>query len=265
MTDMPQQCLADWREWAEDIELLHPASSIAQADVYVVRGKDTTRLLKTVEAAPYAVRRLWGGWVLHRESRTLQRLGGVRGVPKSYGMSGRYTLVMEYLDRAAALQDSRELARCEYPPVQFFTRARELLARIHGEGIAHGDIRRKNLLVAADGRPCIVDFATAVSDSQSRLSLRRLLYRMLCRADEFALLKIQHSYYPESLDGNELKELAARPWYVSAGRFLRKKIYRRFFKQKRWKERLGRLTHRISPRNGSHPEQIRIMHREKTE
>lgn len=230
----------DWRTDDAAVELVHPANSIAQADVYMARQGDRALLIKTFENKCLPIRRSWGYWVLGREARILRHLLGIRGVPHLIGFDPRGTLFTEFIEGSHPLRDSRELAPGEYPPLSFFAELRELLAEIHGRGVAHGDIRRRNILVDSEGRPHIIDFATAIAPGASGWFPRWPVFGAFVRADLFSILKIQYSYYPDSLDEQDRKYLFDRPWYVSLGRFLRKRIYRNIVKQKHWKERWQR-------------------------
>ena len=71
--------------------------------------------------------------------------------------------------------------------------------------------------------------------------MRRRLFTIYRESDLFALAKLIRSYYPDLLSEEEEQRLRNVPWYLQAGRFLRKRVYRRFIKQKRWRERWGKL------------------------
>jgi hypothetical protein len=53
-------------------------------------------------------------------------------------------------------------------------------------------------------------------------------------------LRLKAAYHPDSLSEAEQAELAQSPLPIRVGRFLRKRVYRRVFKKKRWLERLER-------------------------
>jgi hypothetical protein len=149
---------------------------------------------------------------------------------------------MEYIDGYGPLVDHRELDVADYPPPAFFTQLKALVQRMHNCGIAHGDLRRKNVLRTKDNEPYLVDFATAICCRGPFRALLKPLFRMLCRADRFAVLKLQRSYHPSSLGDDEIRLLSHVPWYLAAGRFLRKRLYRRLIKQRTWQQRFEALT-----------------------
>jgi predicted Ser/Thr protein kinase len=200
---------------------LHRGRSIAQPTIYLLRCNDTEFVLKDTMPCPRLVRWTFGRWVIQHEYRVCRRLGDIEGVPHVYGLLDDYAMVMERLEAE------------RLPPLkghsltpEFFARLKRLVAAMHARGVAHGDLRRKNVLIGADGAPCIIDFATAFSLKSLKNPLARLLFRHYCRVDDITILKIQKRYLPASLTEQEEARLAATPLYLRAGRLLRKKVYR---------------------------------------
>ena len=129
---------------------------------------------------------LWR-FLLRREHRAYERLAGVEGVPRCYGLvDGRY-LVLEHVEARGFREAAADV------DAAFFDRLFELVERLHARGVAHGDLKKKeNLLVTADGRPVAIDFATATVRREGFAPFNHLLYRTLERFDYHAWLK--HKY-----------------------------------------------------------------------
>lgn len=223
-------------------ELLHAGNSIAQPDIYRLHVGDSIIVAKTFEMRPAWIRHIVGRFMLRHEFRILRQLELVQGVPIAYGMANPDCLCMEEVSHSRTLGDDERFPlddRC--PPVDFFQKLKILLANIHSAGIAHGDIRRRNILRDSAGHPHIIDFATAVSLSPNRVPFSRSLYRILYRADQLNALKLQEQCHPGSLTAAEEQELHNPPVYFSVARFLRKRVYRRWIKPRTWRRRLDRL------------------------
>ncbi|MBN2450463.1 MAG: protein kinase family protein [Lentisphaeria bacterium] len=242
----PPSCEELLRTSEEDLiargRLLHSAGSITNADTYLLASSFGPCVLKTFRRRWWCARVLFTRWTLRREAAAMRRLEGLRGVPALHGMVGRDSMLMEFVEGEGTLTDSRELRPEQYPPPDFFRRLAALVQALHDRGVCHGDMRRRNILLGRDGTPYLIDFATAVSLDGPGGLLRRTVHRLLRRSDQFAVAKIIHSYYPGLLTEEEKRRLTQVPWPLRAGRFLRKRVYRHFIKQRRWQERWCRWT-----------------------
>ena len=148
----------------------------------------------------------WGpaGWLrramLRREHRIYRHLDGAPGTSRCFGLlDGRY-LVLEHVDgelyRWAAIDDREGL----------FRSLLELIHGLHARGIAHGDLNRKdNLIVTADGRPCLLDFGTAVWAPEGAGALRRWVFRFIRQLDHNAWVKLK---YERDLSAASAEDLA---------------------------------------------------------
>jgi predicted Ser/Thr protein kinase len=95
--------------------------------------------------------------MLRNEYKVYSKLAGINGIPRCYGLLERRYLVLEYVDgipiRKAKIRD-RDV---------FFSRLLELIEQLHGAGVAHGDMKKKdNVLVVGGCEPCVIDFGVAV-------------------------------------------------------------------------------------------------------
>jgi len=143
---------------------------------------------------------------LQREFRVYRCLQGIAGIPQCFGMiDGRY-LVLEYVHGTGyrdAIFPDRE---------QWFAALFEILGAMHSRGVAHGDLKSKsNLLVTADGRPCVIDFGTAVIYRAGFHPLNHWLFRLAKRLDINAWVK--HKYHGRYLDASAAdRELLDYGW-----------------------------------------------------
>jgi serine/threonine protein kinase len=224
-------------DWQTRASLLHKRNSVANADVYVLESDGKSYLAKTYKDNPFWVRYPFGYWGLCRECRAMEQLGNLPGVPRAYGVFAGPTLVMDFVPDASPLVAKRELSPEQYPPLVFFERLRALVDSIHGSGIVHGDMRRMNILRNQEEQPHLIDFTTAVR-WQRYNPLARILFRALTKADNFAVGKLQLSFYPDSMPEEEKRRILHKPWYLALGRFLRKRVYRKWIKQRRWQQRI---------------------------
>jgi len=217
--------------------LLHAAGSVANADTYVLEGPAGPLLLKSFRRRPWLVRILFLRWTLRREYRAMRALASLPGVPAVHGIAGKDTLVTEFVQGTGPLCNRREMAAEELPSERFLVRLRDVVAAMHGRGIAHGDIRRQNILRGPVDTPYLIDFATAVSLTGPLPALRRRAIGAFRKADLYAVAKIINSYRPEMLTADEQRRLTDLPWHLRLGRFLRKHVYGSLIKQKAWRER----------------------------
>jgi len=244
------------RELLQQATLVQRATSIGNADVYRARVQNQTALVKTYIDRPAFIRALFGRRALANEFTILGKLDGVPGIPKPLARIGKDTIVVEFIHDSVPLVASRALKPDQYPPPAFFTQLRALVQTLHKTGISHGDIRRMNVLRTPENRPVLIDFATAVS-LQGRLKwLRKILFRMFRKADDFAVAKILYTYYPDLLSPRERNRLENPPWYLRIGRFMRKRVYRKLIKQRRWKKRLSKAKTAINSIGKNHSEEV---------
>jgi len=144
--------------------------------------------VKDFGSRPLWLRLTYGRPSLRREARAYQQLAGLRGVPRLVGFEGPDRLVVE---RVAG----RPLAQGDAAPATVLDNAARVLGEIHARGVAVTDLHRSNLLVAHDGRVCVVDFAMArLARDPGRPGP---LVRTLKRLDLHALARIRAHHLGE--------------------------------------------------------------------
>jgi predicted Ser/Thr protein kinase len=212
---------------------IHPARSVAQADLYELDWEGQPALLKDFSARPLWVRRVWARPVLARELRVLRALEGLEGTPALWATAGPDAYIMQRL-AAGRLPNKKHRT----VPPEYWPRLRALIEALHARGIAHGDLRRKNILIDAQAQPYLIDFATAVRRKPgSRLSA--FLFERCRRIDLITYARLKMFYSEGMIDGEERAWLARTPWYLRAGRGFKRYIFC-WRKPRAWRKLFGR-------------------------
>jgi predicted Ser/Thr protein kinase len=202
--------------------------SIAEASHILAQGyqgrvylyQDARRRYVIKAASGRGVLRWLRTRMLRHEYRVYTRLVGFAGSPRCYGLlQGRY-LVLEYIEalplRHAPIDDRDA----------FYSDLFGLIKELHGRGIAHSDLKRKdNLLVVAGRRPCLIDFGAAIIRKAGFAPFNHFLFRTAQRFDFNAWIKLKYN--------NRLEEIAEidsiyyrRTWVEKAARRT-KRTYKR--------------------------------------
>lgn len=236
-------------DWGQDIndwfagctpECIHRARSPFQADLFRVKRDGHEYVVKDFSRRPFIIRKLLLRACVRHEYATMRKLEGVKGTPGVYALSTADVLVMDFMPNTGTLPDHGD-PDADFPPPVFFAKFRALVDQMHGAGVAHGDIRRRNLLVGENG-PVLIDFGTAISRNGMLRLVRRRLFRMLARTDVRKALQFQDLYVPGSLTKEEEKTLHRRMPLLVMGRWIRRNIYRKYFKRRGHLRRASRAT-----------------------
>lgn len=138
---------------------------------------------------------------LEREYAAYQRMEGLDGVPRCFGMVDDRYLVLERIHgipyREAEI-DNRE---------EWFARLLEILQGFHARGVAHGDLKSKSNLMFTDrGKPCVIDFGTTVLFRTGMHPINNRMFRYARQLDLNAWVKhkYQGDYEAASEEDKEL-------------------------------------------------------------
>ncbi|MDZ7791305.1 MAG: hypothetical protein U5L08_12600 [Xanthomonadales bacterium] len=127
---------------------------------------------------------------LRREFQAYRRVEGVPGFPRCFGLFGGCHMAVEYVDGALLKHTTPA------DPEHFFDRLRQTITAMHERGVAHGDLKsRKNVMVADDGRPVIIDLGTAIVRKAGWRPLNRWLFVYLRQIDLNAWVKLKYGSY----------------------------------------------------------------------
>lgn len=187
MTDHPDITEEEILEWLE--------SSIRNQENILGEGYHGSVYLFEKNTSKFVIKAVHGNaglhWLRHHqlknEYQAYQKLEGLQGVPKCYGiLDGRY-LVLEHVNgvslRNATVSDAEN----------YYTRYLQLIKDIHARGVAHGDMKRKeNLLVVNARDPCVIDFGVAIIRKDGFHPINHFLFNFARQMDFNAWAK--HKY-----------------------------------------------------------------------
>ena len=202
---------------------LHTGRNWTKADVLLWEDTSGCRLaVKDYAKKPAWLRNTLGRLLVGRECAAYGRLCGVEGIPVLAGRVDAHAF-------AVAFVDGKDLSRFKPGelPAGFFSRLLDLLARVHGAGVAHGDLHHRDVLVDSTGAPFLVDFSTAVLVEPAAGRVRRALFRAACGSDRRAALKLKRRHEPRALTAEESRELEQVPTWYRIGKGLRSLLVRK--------------------------------------
>jgi serine/threonine protein kinase len=140
------------------------------ADVLHVRDEGRDYVVKDFAGRGRCMRRL-APWLVGRELRAYEQLQGHPAVPRLLSRIDELAFAVEY--RPGQVLGPRLAG---WVPLSFIPELREAVREMHARGVVHLDLRhRSNALADPDGRPVLIDFASAVRFRPGGLAARLLL------------------------------------------------------------------------------------------
>ncbi len=174
--------------------------------VWLIELGGRKAVLKDYHACDSAFGQWVGPLLVRRETRALQQLDGLRGIPRLLRVVDARAFLMEYVE---AVRWKRRLGENQAKPD--FARLAALVAEMHARGIAHCDMRSaSNILIAPDGEPYLVDFVAHFRRGSRWNPLWTWLFRQFCRADDGAVAKLKGRIAPHLLEPQERAMLENR-------------------------------------------------------
>ena len=126
--------------------------------------------------------------LLRREHAVYERLHGIAGIPRSFGLVGD-GLALEYVAGPSLREHEGKLVDRE----AFFAKLKTTVEAMHEAGIAHGDLKRKNNIIVGLGeQPYLIDFGIAVRRSAKSASFNRWVFDQLKQMDLNAWVKLKY-------------------------------------------------------------------------
>lgn len=131
---------------------------------------------------------LWRA-LLKREHSVYERLAGIPGIPRSFGLVGGECLALEFVAGPSLREHESRIADRE----AFFAKLLETVRAMHAAGVAHGDLKRKNNIIVGPGeRPYLIDFGIAVRRSATNGLFNRCVFAPLAQMDMNAWVKLKY-------------------------------------------------------------------------
>ncbi len=183
---------SDLRRWlSAEGDSRKPLSSGYQGAVYIYDGPDGIRIIK--EALGSGVQHRIGRKMLGREFEAYQRVQGIPGIPRCFGMLDDQFLVLEYVEGKGLREPDNGLVDRE----AFFAELLEIIKKMHLVGVTHNDLKRKdNILVTMTGQPVLLDFGLSYLRKGEQ---ENTLFRLLKRMDYNSWIKIKYDNATEMI------------------------------------------------------------------
>ena len=173
----------------EDIDLVRLTNQGHQGIAFKVLVDGQSFLIKRTNKIGVFTRRVSEHFIQH-EYKIYQRLEGIAGIPKCYGLSDDGSLILEYIDGDSYREKEYILENRD----QFFVDLLALILSIHEVGVSHGDLKRKdNILIGKKNQPYLIDFGAAMSLNSKNQFIKRWLYNFSKQTDLNAWIK--HKYF----------------------------------------------------------------------
>jgi serine/threonine protein kinase len=134
------------------------------------------------------LRALWRA-LLRREQSVYERLSGIAGIPRCYGLVQGEHLALELIAGPSLRDYEANIVDREV----FFAKLLATVAAMHAAGVAHGDLKRKdNIIVGPGEQPYLIDFGIAVRRSARSALFNRLVFARLVQMDVNAWIKLKY-------------------------------------------------------------------------
>ena len=173
----------------EDIDLVRLTNQGHQGIAFKVLVDGQSFLIKRTNKIGVFTRRVSEHFIQH-EYKIYQRLEGIAGIPKCYGLSDDGSLILEYIDGDSYREKEHILENRD----QFFVDLLALILSIHEVGVSHGDLKRKdNILIGEKNQPYLIDFGAAMSLNSKGQLIKHWLYKFSKQTDLNAWIK--HKYF----------------------------------------------------------------------
>jgi len=205
---------------------------------FLSRGYQGAVYLRGTGADRRVIKQAMGGRIarvvrsamLRREFAAYERVAGLPGIPRCFGLQEDGSLALEFVAGEPYRENSPSLRDRD----RFFRQFKEQILALHAAGVAHADLKRRgNLLISPEGEPILLDFGSAVIRNPDGSFWNRFLFRQACRMDLNAWVKLkyrrrfdlvscddQRYYRPTAVEG--IARVIRRTWRKLTARRFRK-------------------------------------------
>jgi hypothetical protein len=163
------------------------------------------------------MRRL-GRRLARHEVHLLKLLGDLKGIP---ALAGSVSVEGTLLPNAVARTyiEGHPLGNREAVNEAYFPALSKLLEGMHDRKVAYVDLhKRENILVGETGEPFLIDFQ--ISIAWPRWLPAGPLFRMLCRSDDYHLMKHWSRCRPDQCRLDEAEIRKQVPWWIRIHRLV---------------------------------------------
>ena len=172
--------------------LFSRSRNITKATIRLEQRDGGTVVIKDYSTRNFLIR-IYGNFTLRREERAYSVLSGIKGTPHCYGLTGKNTLVLEYIPCRPLSQLNRKKSKL---PVAVFDELDRIISAMHSRGVANSDLHGSNILVTETGDVFIVDFASAIF--AKNLSAPGSVASFFMKLDHYAAVRIRARFLGQS-------------------------------------------------------------------
>jgi len=158
----------------------------------------------------FALKRVHGNFLfrrlreatIRREFSVYQYLLDIPGIPKCLGLIDKKYLLLEYLPGQTFRKYETKLQERD----KFFKGLLVIIKAMHQEGVAHGDLKKKdNILVTQGEKPYVIDFGTAYLRKDQYSWWNWWVFKRMVQADYNAWIKLKYQRRFENLSPADAK------------------------------------------------------------
>lgn len=182
--------------------VLQKAHSVMKANVYLDTSGNQPVVIKDYSNSPSWLRNSLCRFLLNRETRTLKKLSGIKGIPVYMGRMGKYAYRMQYIN--GSTPKTQELGASS----GLLTQLAETVENMHMAGVTHNDLRPQNLILDIDSQLYIIDFGAAFHRPKTNNWLTRpaqLFFNYLTNTDKSKVARLKEEFRPEQLTAEDTR------------------------------------------------------------
>ncbi|MFQ5580237.1 MAG: RIO1 family regulatory kinase/ATPase [Nitrospiria bacterium] len=168
-------------------------------DIFLLQKEGRKVLIKDYSGKSFCFRVFVGIIAVRREVFIYKKLQGILGIPKCYGTIDRYAIALEFIPG----RNGDELREKDLDP-SFFRKMRDVIDAVHERGIVLCDLRNiKNVLMGEDGKPYLIDFATAFQKGGRLNIFKNMVYHIFQQDDILGIAKLKRTRAKHLLSAEE--------------------------------------------------------------
>jgi RIO-like serine/threonine protein kinase len=188
-------------------------------DIFLLEKEGNQILVKDYSRKSFFFRIFVGIIAIRREALIYQKLQGIHGIAKCFGIIDRYAIALEFIPS----KNGDEL-REEDLDASFFDRMRDVIDAVHGRGVVLCDLRNvKNILMGPKRQPYLIDFATAFQKGGRFNIFKNMVYHIFHQDDILGIAKLKRTRAKHLLSEEERSSLEKGLFGEKKAQLIRKK------------------------------------------